>query len=57
MNDTRAAQARALVDDARSLVVDLLDDLGPDEDWQPTHWLKEARTKLNSALQYLEKIQ
>lgn len=57
MQDTRIAQARAAVDEARTLVVDLLDDLGPGEDWQPTHWLKEARTKLNSALQYLEKLQ
>lgn len=55
-SDTRIIQARAAIDDARTLVAEMIDDF-PETEWQVMHWLQEGRKKLNSALGYLEKIQ
>lgn len=58
MSESRIAQARALLDDGRCLVADVLDEVDGDPDqWQVAHWLKEAQQKINGALSYLEKIQ
>lgn len=57
MSDSRIAQARALIDDARTALADVLDDFGPDTEWQVAHWIKEAQVHLNRAIDYLGKIQ
>lgn len=57
MTDTRIAQCRALLDDSRTLIADVADEVVDSDQWQVAHWLKEAAGKINSALQYLEKIQ
>lgn len=56
MTDTRIAQARALTDDARTALADLMDDI-PYAEWQVRLWIQEAQKKLNGALLYMGKIQ
>lgn len=57
MSDSRIAQARALLDDARTNIADVADEVTDSDQWQVAHWLKEAGEKINGALSYLEKIQ
>jgi hypothetical protein len=54
-SDSRIVQARAAIDDARTLIVDLLDDI-PKSEWPTRHYLSEARAQLNTALVLLGKI-
>jgi hypothetical protein len=54
-SDSRIVQARAAIDDARTLVADLLDDI-PKSEWPTRHYLSEARAQLNAALVSLGKV-
>lgn len=53
--DTRIVQARSAIDDARTLVADLLDDI-PASEWPTRHYLSQARWQLNTALGLLGKL-
>lgn len=55
MNDSRIQQAQALIDDARTLVADVLDEV-PESEWPTRHYLSEARSRLNAALLPLGKL-
>lgn len=54
-SDTRIVQARAAIDDSRTLLADLLDDI-PAGEWPIRHYLSEARAQLNTALVSLGKL-
>lgn len=53
--DTRIVQARAAIDDARTLVADMIDEI-PASEWPVRHYLSEARKYLNTALVSLGKV-
>lgn len=55
LEDSRIAQARALIDDARCIVADLLGEI-PQSEWPTRHYLSEARAQLNAALVSLGKV-
>jgi hypothetical protein len=53
MRDTRLAQVTALLDDARSLLVDIVDD-GPGVPEVDANRIDAARQFINSALTYIQ---
>lgn len=55
MDDTRLKQIQALIDDARELVVEVVDSRPVDATVKDFNWLDASRQFLNSALVYVQK--
>lgn len=54
MNDTRLKQAAALIDDARTLLVDIVDNGPITENLRDFNNIDAARQFINSAIPYIE---
>lgn len=52
LEDSRLSQVRALIDDARCIVADLLDEI-PQAEWPARHYLHQSRNQMNAALSSL----